>query len=93
LDNAVDPKFSEALLGFNREALLYCQGISDPVAKAYATEYARMIHDQARGIEVQFPRTPAGLFEPSRNLIRSTLARMAQKYFHVDEADDPRSQP
>lgn len=81
LDNASDTKFSEALLGFNGEALLYCQGISDVIAHGYATEYARMLQNRARGVEVTFPRIPAGLFEPNRNLIRSILEKMCQKYF------------
>ena len=73
--------FSEALLGFNGEALLYCQGISDVVAHDYATEYARMLQNRARGLDVEFPRIPTGLFEPNRNLIRSTLEKMSRKYF------------
>ncbi len=81
MNNALDPKSSEALLGFNGEALLYCQGISDTVAHDYATEYARMLQNRARGVEVQFPRIPVGLFEPNRNLIRSVLERMCEKYF------------
>jgi len=32
LINQFDAEFSNAFLGFNREALLYCQGISDTVA-------------------------------------------------------------
>jgi len=32
LDNSFDLDFSAALLGFNGEAMLYCQGISDTVA-------------------------------------------------------------
>ena len=81
MDNALDQNFSEALLGFNGEALLYCQGISDAVAHDYATEYARMLQNRARGLEVVFPRIPVGLFEPNRNLIRSVLERMCEKYF------------
>ena len=77
-----DAEFSAAMLGFNGEAVLYCQGISDTVAREYAMEYARVLQNRAKGIEAQQPRIPAGLFEPNRNLIRSTLERMYEKYFH-----------
>lgn len=78
-----DAGFSEALLGFNGEAVLYCQGISDIVARDYAMEYARMLENRAKGLESQLPRIPAGLFEPNRNLIRSTLDRMYEKHFRA----------
>jgi hypothetical protein len=81
LDNPFDQKFSEALLGFNNEALLYCHGISDMAAKDYATEYARMIQSRERGNTVQFPRIPSGLFGPNSSLIRSRLETMSKKYF------------
>jgi hypothetical protein len=76
-----DPDFTAALLGFNGEAVLYCQGISDPLAHDYALDYWRMIGDRARGVEVSFVRAPFGLFEPNRNLIRATLERISEKYF------------
>jgi hypothetical protein len=81
LDEGLNSEFSDALLGFNGEAVVYCKGISDNVAREYATEYARMLQNRAKGIEGQIPRIPTGLFEPNRNLIRSTLDRMWQKYF------------
>ena len=74
-------EFSAALFGFNAEAIPYCQGISDRVARDYAMEYARMLQNRAKGLEFALPRIPVGLFEPSRNLIRSTLDRMLQKHF------------
>ena len=76
-----DAEFSAALIEFNGEAGLYCQGISDTVAHQYAMDYTRMLQDRARGMEVALPRIPVGLFEPNRNLIRSTLERMCQKHF------------
>jgi hypothetical protein len=78
-----DADFSVALLGFNGEAVLYCRGISDVVAHEYAIDYKRMLQNRARGIEVPLPRIPVGLFEPNRNLIRSTLDRMCEKYFRT----------
>ena len=81
LDNPFDEQVtSAALLGFNEEAVVYCQGISDIVAHDYATDYAAMLQNRMKGVEVSFPRIPVGLFEPNRNLIRSTLERMYQKY-------------
>ena len=81
MDQRLNLEFSTALLGFNGEAVVYCKGISDSVAQEYAMEYARMLQNRAKGIEGQIPRISAGLFEPNRNLIRSTLDRMWQKYF------------
>ena len=81
MEERLNSDFSAALLGFNGEAVVYCKGISDSVAQEYAMEYARMLQNRAKGIEGQIPRIPVGLFEPNRNLIRSTLDRMWQKYF------------
>jgi len=81
LDAQPDSEFSAALLEFNREAVVYCKGISDSVAHDYALEYARMLQNRAKGIEGPGPRIPTGLFEPNRNLIRLTLDRIWQKYF------------
>lgn len=81
MDERFDSDFSAALLGFNGDAVVYCQGISDHVAQEYATEYARMLQNRAKGIDSQLPRIPSGLFEPNRNLIRSTLDRMWRKHF------------
>ena len=72
---------SNALLEFNGEAVLYCQGISDTVAQEYARDYARMLVNRAKGIEFGLPKIPRGLFEANRNLIRSILDRMSDKYF------------
>ena len=76
-----DAEFSTALLEFNREAVIYCNGISDTIAREYAVEYSRMLQNRAKGIEVSLPRIPARLFEPNRNLIRAILERMGQKHF------------
>ena len=81
MDERLNSEFSAALLGFDGEAVVYCRGISDSIAREYAMEYARLLQNRAKGIEGQIPRIPAGLFEPNRNLIRSTLDRLWQKYF------------
>ena len=81
MNTQFDAALGAALLGFNGEAVLYCQGISDMVAQEYATNYARMLQNRAKGLECTLPRHPYGLFEPNRNLIRSTLERMSEKYF------------
>ena len=81
MDERFNAELSAALLAFNGEAVVYCRAISDVVAQEYAMEYARMLQNRAKGIETQHPRTPAGLFEPNRNLIRLTLERMWEKYF------------
>jgi hypothetical protein len=81
MNDQFDAELNAALLGFNAEAGPYCEGISDTVAQEYAMHYARMLQNRAKGIEASLPRIPHGLFEPSRNLIRSTLDRMSQKYF------------
>ena len=81
MDERFNAEFSSALLAFNGEAAGYCGGISDTVAREYATEYARMLQNRAKGIDAELPRIPSGLFEPNRNLIRSTLDRMLGKHF------------
>jgi hypothetical protein len=77
-----DPELSNALLGFNGEAVLYCQGISGLLAQQYARDYARMLTNRAKGLEFVIPRIPHGLFEPGGNLIKMTLDRLSNKYFH-----------
>ena len=81
MNNEFDHELNNALLGFNGEAVLYCRGISDMVAQQYARDYARMLANRAKGMEFVLPRIPHGLFEPNRNLIKSTLDRMSDKYF------------
>jgi len=76
-----DAEFSNAFLEFNREAVLYCHGISDIVARDYAIDYTKMLQSRAKGVEISLPRIPSGLIEPNRNLIRATLERMCEKYF------------
>ena len=81
MNSQFDAELSVALLGFNGEAVLYCQGISDAAAHEYAMNYAKMLQNRVKGLEAPLPRIPNGLFEPNRNLIRSTLDRMCTKYF------------
>jgi hypothetical protein len=75
-----DAGLSAAILAFNAEAVLYCQGISDVIAQEYARNYTRMLLNRAKGTEFSLPRMPFGLFEPNRNLIQSTLDRMCEKH-------------
>jgi hypothetical protein len=81
LDNQFNSGFSEALLCFNREALMYGQGLSQTLARDYAMEYATMLQNEAKGLEGSRPRIPYGLFEPDSNLIRANLERMLKKHF------------
>jgi hypothetical protein len=74
-------ELSAALLGFNGEATVYCKGISDQIAQAYAIEYARMIEDRAKGLDAALPKIPRTLFEPNRKWIDSSLEQMRKKYF------------
>ncbi len=70
-----------ALLGFNEEAVLYCQGISAADSHEYAMEYARILQGRAKGIEFERTRPSVRLFEPDRNLIEGKLDKMYRKYF------------
>ena len=70
-----------ALLGFNKEAVLYCQSITDADAHEYAMDYARMLRSRAKGLEFERTRFSAHLFEPNRNLVKATLDKMYRKYF------------
>ena len=60
MNSHFDAELGAALLGFNGEAVLYCQGISDTVAQEYAMDYARMLQDRAKGFEFSLPRIPHG---------------------------------
>ena len=75
-------EIGDVLLGFDREAVLYCQGISDDDAHEYAMDYARMLRSRAKGLEFEKrPRFSWHLFEPNRYLIEDTLDKMYSKYF------------
>jgi hypothetical protein len=76
-----DAELGAALLGFNGEAVVYCQGITDSIAQEYALGYAKMIENREKGLTPELPRMPHGLFEPNRKLIRSRLEQMSKKYF------------
>jgi hypothetical protein len=76
--------FGDALLGFNGEAVPYCQGISDADAHEYAMDYSRVLRGRAKGLEFERTNFSAHLFEPNRNLIKATLDKMYRKYFAVD---------
>ena len=80
-----DADLTAAVLGFNEEAALYCRGISDAATQEYARNYARMLLHRAQGLEFSLPQIPKGLFEPNRNLIRSTLERMSDKHFRAND--------
>jgi hypothetical protein len=81
LSQLPNQELSAALLGFNGEATVYCEGISDQVAQEYAIQYARMIEDRAKGLETALPKIPRTLFEPNRKWIHSSLEQMRKKYF------------
>jgi hypothetical protein len=71
----------DALLGFNREAVLYCHNISDADAHEYAMDYARLLRRRAQGLECERTRFLKHLFEPNQNLIEATLHKIYCKYF------------
>jgi hypothetical protein len=73
--------FGDALLAFNSEAMVYCEGISDTVAHNYAVNYARTLQTRAKGIEISEPKVPISLFEPTRNWIRFKLEDTYRKHF------------
>ena len=70
-----------ALFGFNEEAVLYCQDISDADAHDYAMGYGRMLRNRAKGLESERTRFPALLLGPNQILIKATLDKMYRKYF------------
>ena len=74
-------EFGAALLGFNEEAVLYCQDISDADAHDYAMDYARMLRNRASGLEPERTRFPADVLGPNRNLIKAMLDKMYRKHF------------
>jgi hypothetical protein len=78
-----DADVETALLRFNEEAVLYCRDISEAAAQDYAMNYARMLRNRAKGLEVERVRVPAHVFEPNRKLIAATLEKMYRKYFAI----------
>ena len=81
MSNRFNGGLSAAILAFNAEAVPYCSGISDEIAREYARDYARMLLNRAKGDEYSLPRMPHGLFEPTRKLIQSNLDRLCEKCF------------
>lgn len=81
MNDQFDTELAALLVEFDREAVRYCRSISDMVAQEYARNYARMLQNRAEGSDFSLPRIPHGLLEPNRNLIRSTLDRISDKYF------------
>jgi hypothetical protein len=78
-----DADIETALLRFNEEAVLYCRGISEAAAHDYAMNYARMLRNRAKGLDVERVRVPDHFFEPNRKLIAATLEKMYRKYFAI----------
>ena len=70
-----------ALIGFNEEAVLYCQDILDVDAHDYAMDYARTLRNRAKGLESERTRFPAYLLKPNEDLIKAMLDKMYRKYF------------
>ena len=69
LNEQFNVSIDDALFGFNKEAVLYCHGISDPDSHEYAMDYARLLRRRAHGLECERTRFLKRLFEPDRNLI------------------------
>ena len=72
-----------ALIGFNEEAVLYCQDIVDVDAHDYAMDYARTLRNRAKGLESERTRFPAYVLGPNWNLIKAMLDKMYRKHFCV----------
>jgi len=70
-----------ALLRFNEETVLYCDGISEAAARDYAKDYSRMLRNRAKGLEGERIQIPGHPLEPNRKLIEATLEEMYRKYF------------
>jgi hypothetical protein len=70
-----------AWLGFNGEAVPYCQGISEADAHEYAMDYARMLRSRAKGRAFEKTHFSTHLFGPNQKLIKATLDRMYRKHF------------
>jgi hypothetical protein len=76
----LDKDFAAALQAFSAEAGNYCNGISDHTAHTYAVTFTIVLENRAKEIEIEEPRS-RGLFEPNRNLIRSTLKSLYGRFF------------
>jgi hypothetical protein len=76
----LDKDFDAALQAFMGEASAYSEGISDQTARQYALRVTLLLENRAREVEIEEPRHP-GMFEPNRNLIRSTLKSIYERHF------------
>ena len=76
-----DAALGAALLGFNNEAVLYCQGIADTSAHEYAMNYTRELQIRAKGLDPDRVRIPSGLFAPNKALIEANLNKICCKHF------------
>jgi len=70
-----------ALIGFNKETVLYCGAISDAVAQDYAMTYSRMLRNRAKGLEGERVAVPAQFPTPNRKLIEAELETTYRKWF------------
>jgi hypothetical protein len=76
----LDVDFDATLQAFTGEAGIYCDGISDQIARQYAVSFTLMLENRAREIAVEEPRNP-GMFEPNRNLVRLALKSIYERHF------------
>jgi hypothetical protein len=76
----LDVDFDATLHAFTGEAAIYCDGISDPIARQYAVSFTLMLENRAREIAVEEPRNPR-MFEPNRNLVRLALKSIYERHF------------
>jgi hypothetical protein len=77
-----------ALLAFNEDSSLYCEGISEHIAQEYAIAFARRLLTEARGLPVTRPNIPPGLSQPNRKLIEARLLRMYRKHFSASHGPE-----
>jgi len=84
LDERLNSEFSAALLEFNREAVVYCKGISRQRRPGVRNGVCPHAPESGKGNRRADPKIPVGLFEPNRNLIRSTLDRCGKSTFQIE---------
>ena len=76
-----DANLGTALLAFNADFSVYCDGISEFTAQEYAIAFARRLVEQAKGFDAKQPEAPSNLSKANRNLVETRLRQIYRKHF------------
>ena len=76
-----DANLGAALLAFNADFSVFCEGILEFTAQQYAIAFARRLVEQAKGFEATQPGEPSNLSKAHLRMIKTRLRHMYRKHF------------